>query len=180
MTGLLTLVANPSPPSSSPLQSGKPRAAGRSEGRSGQPFAQADEVDGDGRDDVLQAGLGQPDVAALAQTAAADGLFVGALDAGALGVVGAKRLGRLHPAGILQRFVFLTRLQADRTRAFRFRALDAVRTRRAVFGCETRFRRDPGNRLAFVPSSVAIRGGITSPARPFCFGKALNGSANSG
>jgi hypothetical protein len=51
------------------------------------PVRDPDQVDGDGYDDVLQIGLGQPDIAASAQAAPTDRLRVRAFKSGACGIV---------------------------------------------------------------------------------------------
>src|SRR5689334_3789414 len=82
----------------------------------GPPRADPRQIDGDGGDDVLQAGLGQADVAALPQAAPADRLTVGSLDAGPSGIVQAERRGALLFSCGLQRLVMLACLQSDDAR----------------------------------------------------------------
>jgi len=65
---------------------------------------------------VLEVRFGKADVAAPAQTTAADGLGVRALDPGTGGVARPERLGFLVFARALQRFEVLARLQPDDAR----------------------------------------------------------------
>ena len=97
-------------PSRRRLERGEARAARLGHGGAGEPLRDPHQVDRGGRDHVLEVRLGQPDVAAPSQAAAADGLGVRALDAGAGGVAGPERLGLLVPARALQCLEVLARL----------------------------------------------------------------------
>jgi hypothetical protein len=68
------LVANSLPTSGSVMQGSKARAPGFGSRGIGPPRADPRQIDSDSRDDVLQARLGQADVAALPQVAPADRL----------------------------------------------------------------------------------------------------------
>src|SRR5689334_3724495 len=81
--------------SSCGLERGEARDACLRDGGAREPLRDPDQVDRGGGDDVLQVRLGQADVARAAQAAAADGLGVRALDAGARGVARAERVGLL-------------------------------------------------------------------------------------
>src|SRR4051794_3627265 len=113
---LLTLVANSAAlrgDRECGVEGGEAGAAGRRLGSPRPPFAEPDEIDGDRGHDVLQVRLGEAEVTGMAQAAAADGLLVGGLDAGARRVARAE-LGRRPPVpGGVQSLVVLARLQAD-------------------------------------------------------------------
>ena len=57
--------------------------------------------------------FGEPDIAAFAQSAAADRLRVRAFDPGARGIISLELFRRLTPAGGVQRLVVLARLQPN-------------------------------------------------------------------
>ena len=95
------------------LERGKARAARSRDQGAGEPLRDPDEIDRDGGDHVLQVRLGQAEVAASAQAAAADGLGMRALDPSPCGVARSKHLCPLVPARFLQRLELLARLQAD-------------------------------------------------------------------
>jgi hypothetical protein len=103
------------------------------------PIRDPDKVDGGGGDDVLQMSLGQPDITASAQAAAADRLCMRAFDPGARSVVLPKFFRRLMSAGGLQRLKVLARLQPDKARlVFGAGAPGAELTWRATPPGETR------------------------------------------
>src|SRR4051794_29462751 len=113
---LLTLVANSAAlrgDRECGVEGGEAGAAGRRLGSPRPPVAEPDEIDGDGGHDVLQVRLGEAEVAGMAQAAAADGLLVGGLDAGARRVARAELGRRLPVPGGVQSLVVLARLQAD-------------------------------------------------------------------
>src|SRR5262249_23311886 len=60
------------------------------------PLTQPDDIEGYGREQMLQMRLGEPEIPSPAQTTASDTLRVRALDPGPLGVLGFER-GRLLP-----------------------------------------------------------------------------------
>ena len=87
------------------LENGKARDACLGNWGASEPLRDPDEVDGSGRDDVLEVYLGQADVTGATEAAATDGLRVRTLNAGAGGIAGPKRLGlcidscHLHATG---------------------------------------------------------------------------------
>src|SRR5512132_2476031 len=115
------------------MQGRKARAPGFGSRGVGPPRADPRQIDSDSRDDVLQARLGQADVAALPQVAPADRLTVGSLDAGPSGIVQAERRGALPFAGGLQCLLIVLCLQPDDARlALGFGAARPERTWCAV------------------------------------------------
>jgi len=95
------------------LEGGKARDACLGNWGASEPLRDPDEVDGSGRDDVLEVYLGQADVTGATEAAATNGLRVRTLNTGAGGIAGPERLGLLVPTCSLQRLKVFASLQAD-------------------------------------------------------------------
>jgi hypothetical protein len=80
------------------------------------PARDPDQVYGGGCDDVLEMGLGQPDIATPAQAASTDRLRTRAFDPGACGIILLELFRRLVSASGSQRRIIFARPQADDTR----------------------------------------------------------------
>jgi hypothetical protein len=93
-----------------------------------QPRHEAHQVDGNGREHMLQMGLGQAHVAGAPHLVGAHALGQRALDAGAQGLLGGEGGGALTVARGQERLVFLPRMQGELARLCR--AARAARPRR--------------------------------------------------
>src|SRR6266508_5231052 len=99
--GRLTLVPNSSG-GVDEVEAGEVAGAGAVQGVAVPPGIQADQVEGDCGEHVLEVGLGQPAVAGVADAGDRDGLADGALDPGAEGVARLPGSGALRGAGGLE------------------------------------------------------------------------------
>src|SRR6266545_7281053 len=84
------------------VEAGEVAGAGAVQGVAVPPGIQADQVEGDCGEHVLEVGLGQPAVAGVADAGDRDGLADGALDPGAEGVARLPGSGALRGAGGLE------------------------------------------------------------------------------
>ena len=125
------------------MQGSKARAPGFGSRGIGPPRADPRQIDSDSRDDVLQARLGQADVATLPQVAPADRLTMGSLDAGPSGIVQAERRGALPFAGGLQCLLIVLCLQPDDAR------LALVQRGRSGHGVQSRRENRASNTMPF-------------------------------
>ena len=80
------------------------------------PGSDAQEVDSDGRDDMLQVDFGKTSIAGATYSAASDRLGMGALYTRSCGIGLAEFLGLLSCSHLLESFMIFAGLESDETR----------------------------------------------------------------